>query len=116
VEFKATTGNDKLFGLTSAPQTVTPYVFTTIEHAFDLRNAQIRIRELGTYVYIGGNYVSGDSFKIERIGADVMYYHNGNLIHTSSGGAGSGKLYAQGFFRYNTSQFSETRASWGPCP
>jgi len=55
-----------------------------IDYGIQLNSAnQVYIKESGVSTLIGG-YVSGDIFKIERVGTNIYYYQNEVLIHNTN--------------------------------
>ena len=59
--------------------------YLTIDYAiYPTANGILLIYENGNYIGTFGTYASGDTFKVERKGADIKYYRNANLIYTSA--------------------------------
>lgn len=59
--------------------------FNTIDYAFYMRsNGNLRIYESGAYIGSYGNYATGDELIIAVENNIINYYHNNNLVRTSS--------------------------------
>lgn len=76
------TNKMRVFGLAQLNNSAT---FNAIDYAIRLRdNGKIQVLENGTLKGTFGNYATGDIIKIERIGTTIQYFHNANLIYTST--------------------------------
>lgn len=54
-----------------------------ISHGFKCSRGKYEIHEAGTKVHPGGKYTSDTVFRIQRNGAQVRYFVDGTLVHTS---------------------------------
>lgn len=61
--------------------------YSFLNYAFHImNNKNFRIYESGTHrtEFLDTPYVPGDLFRIERVGDEIRYFHNGNLVYTSA--------------------------------
>jgi hypothetical protein len=56
----------------------------SIDYGISLNSSGARIVESGNLQSNLGAYASGDIFRVGRVGTTISYYHNGNLVYTSS--------------------------------
>jgi PKD repeat protein len=56
----------------------------SIDYGIRLNSSGAKIVESGNVQSNLGAYASGDIFKVGRVGTMISYYHNGNLVYTSS--------------------------------
>jgi hypothetical protein len=72
--------------------------FTSIDHAIYLQaNGQVAVFELGTEVFAGGSYSSGDTFKVQVTSGTVTYLQNGTAFFTSSTPVAANMFFACAF-------------------
>jgi hypothetical protein len=56
----------------------------SIDYGIRLNSSGAKIVESGNVQSNLGGYASGDIFRVGRVGTTISYYHNGNLVYTSS--------------------------------
>jgi len=101
VEFSMSqTGHHSVFGFSNINADAS---YTSIAYAIYPLFGNVHIYENGVYVGLYGSYQIGDVFRIERIGATVVYKHNGAVVYTSAVPS-SGNLIADAAFRIVGSQ------------
>ena len=102
IQFKiGSSGDDTIVGLTDSPSAI--HNFNNINFGIEFKNTGIiDIRESGSVVSAGvATFVSGDEFKIERVGTTVTYYKIISGTPTSiyvSGTASSTTVHARATF------------------
>jgi len=67
-------------GLT--PTTVTGSGYTDMAYAFYLDNATVKIMEDGVFTSETATLTTGDVLRIERVGSNINYVHNGTILRT----------------------------------